>query len=616
MVNVSSVIVSLSLDFANFNAALGKAMTQIDAALAANLNQINTTLQGVSGVMTGFAQGLVKGMGEVAQSAEEAALAIREIGNSANGAANNAIHVESKAVPALKRTEQQTTQVPAKIKNIGSELVNFGKQCGGMLRKLLMDLAAPVLSALDIGSMVNSYFSGVAQVAQMTGQYSTEMEEWRAKRELLSRVTKEDVELYRKGKLALLEFNFSMQGLTATIMRALAPAINGALDILKNAGNWIRANEANLLRFFQALAIAVSSGLIPAFIVWGKVLLANPITWIIAAIAGLALIIDDLLTYIHGGDSLFASFWSKFGTGAEVVQKIGNTLENLKRIGVGLFNLLLNGSTKFFSYLSGAAEPIIKTFASLINMVADLVEGNFSGALDHFLEVINHLIVAVVEIFGGLGKMIADLFLAALAGLGNLFGGLINDFILTPLNNLVNNLVTVLVDTLGGLGKMIADLFMAAFNGLGEAFGNFISGLINKALMWIKGLIDKIPDWMKPDSLIKWSASLDAEVKERAAQTTNSGSPNTPASQTTTAPDTATPATAPPVPDTWDTVLAAIPPSATNNQTRNVETNTTVQNMTINAPGADAQDIMQNAATALQQASASLNTAAADGSVR
>ena len=113
-----------------------------------------------------------------------------------------------------------------------------------------------------------------------------------------------------------------------------------------------------------------------------------------------------------------------------------------------------------------------------------------------------------------------------------------------------------------------------------------------------------------------------AEIKEKGSEITNTPQnenkgtrgENGERSVPSSSPDSGLPMSAP-VPDTWDTLLAAIPPSATNNQTRNVETNTTVQNMTINAPGADAQDIMQNAATALQQVSASLNVTAADGGV-
>ena len=36
----------------------------------------------------------------------------------------------------------------------------------------------------------------------MYGRWTPQMEEWRKKQELLSRVNREDIELYRKGKLA------------------------------------------------------------------------------------------------------------------------------------------------------------------------------------------------------------------------------------------------------------------------------------------------------------------------------------------------------------------------------------------------------------------------------
>ena len=66
------------------------------------------------------------------------------------------------------------------------------------------------------------------------------------------------------------------------------------------------------------------------------VLWRNPLTWIIALLAGLALVIDDLLVYMEGGESQLKDFWALFGTGAELSEKLGKAWDWLKTTGKDL----------------------------------------------------------------------------------------------------------------------------------------------------------------------------------------------------------------------------------------------------------------------------------------
>ncbi len=44
--------------------------------------------------------------------------------------------------------------------------------------------------------------------------------------------------------------------------------------------------------------------------------IANPVTWVIAAIAGLLLLLDDLMVYLDGGDAQFGEFWGAASRGS------------------------------------------------------------------------------------------------------------------------------------------------------------------------------------------------------------------------------------------------------------------------------------------------------------
>lgn len=536
---VESLIVSLGLDPREFTAGLNRAFAGANDA-ARVLNDF----------LDGFRQGMTEAVQEAAQGADNAARNVDDVADAARNAGNALENAGRKGRAVLRETAKQAEKTGATIRNSGSGITELGNRWGSMLKGIVTRFAAPVLGAFATGAMVNSYFSGVADVARMTGSYTTQMEEWRKKRELLSRVTREDIELYRKGKLALLDFNFAMAGLAAVVMRALSPVFREGIKALHGFSDWVRRNEHNIVRFLKAVAIVVTAALIPAFVHWGRIMLANPITWIILAIVALVAIIDDLLTYMNGGRSLLSGFWSRFGTGKEVAEKLGRTLDNLKRIFVAVFGIAKTVVLKFFEYFGGAFAPVADIFENHIKMIASLLEGDFSGAFE-----------AALGIARGFKESLLGLF--------------------------------------SGLGNLLVDLLASAMKSVSNFFGELFQGLLNDFLGWIKSIVDKIPPMLKPEGLKKWSASIDAQMKQTAADATGNGE-------------------APPDggPDTWDTVLAAVPPSATTNQSSSVETNTTVQNVNVFTQATDADGIARDMKNGVNKAYSSSNTAAADGGVR
>lgn len=69
------------------------------------------------------------------------------------------------------------------IQKTSSELAKGADQVAGkaigQIAGIARMVAAPLAGAMSIGSMIKSYFGGVAQVAQMTGAYSPQLDEWR-----------------------------------------------------------------------------------------------------------------------------------------------------------------------------------------------------------------------------------------------------------------------------------------------------------------------------------------------------------------------------------------------------------------------------------------------------
>lgn len=226
---------------------------------------------------------------------------------------------------------QALTKAQDSVKKASSELAKGADQVAtkavGQLAGIARMVAAPLAGAMSIGAMIKSYFGGVAQVAEMTGAYSSKLDEWRKKRALLSRVTQEDIQLYKKYREALTKFQIAMADVSAKIMRQTSPAIQFLTNILEKVSDWVEAHSDDLVRFITVLAGVIGAMLLPKLAAMAAALLMNPITWMVAALIGLAAVIDDLIVWLQGGESALDSFWSQFGSREEVLKKIQNAIQ-------------------------------------------------------------------------------------------------------------------------------------------------------------------------------------------------------------------------------------------------------------------------------------------------
>lgn len=385
---VDSLVVSLGLDPQDFRAAL---------------NQVRAALQNLDQGLRDFGRDFANdGQESIEQTRRAVALATQQADQAARDgrrmgdAFENAGNRGSRGVTRLA---DSTARARQNAKDAAGAMRDLGRQWGGFLQGIVSRFAAPVAGALSVGAVVGSYLSGVSQVAQMYGRWTPQMEEWRKKQELLSRVNREDIELYRKSKLALMDFRFAMAELSTTIMRALSPVIRAGIELLHQVADWVRRNEPNIIRFVTVLAGVVTAVLLPAIVKLNMAMLMNPITWIIAGIIALALVIDDLVTYIRGGESAFEDLWALFGTGEEIAESLGAAWNWLKGIGANAFTFLSGKVKEFFEDYDGTFKAIKEHIKGLGKFIQDLFKGDWEAVGED-----------VRQIFENIGKIITNFF--------------------------------------------------------------------------------------------------------------------------------------------------------------------------------------------------------------
>lgn len=183
---------------------------------------------------------------------------------------------------------------------------------------------------------------------------------------------------------------------SGTLIRILGPAFEWMASALSSFSDWVRKNEDSIKVYLAAIAGVIAVALTPAL--WGMATAAwaaiAPFLPFIALIAGLALVIDDLIVYIQGGESALGDFWAIFGTGEEILARLQAMWEGLKTA-------------------IGAVLDIVK---ALVGWFAALLSGNLQGMIDQAWK--------LWEAFKSLGNVLGDL----IGWLGEKLAGLLPDW--------------------------------------------------------------------------------------------------------------------------------------------------------------------------------------------
>ena len=255
--------------------------------------------------------------------------------------------------------EQGLDRVNNSVDRTDAKLDGLKHKAGGVARSIAMQIAGPLLAAFSVGKMVQGYISDVAQVAEQTGAYNKKLEEERLKKAQLQRVTKEDIELYKRGREAFVKFQIAMSDFSAKLMRTLMPFVKDLLDKLNRFTDWISHNSNNIIRFLTILASTITLALIPAVARFTATLLKNPLVWVAGLVLALALAIDDLVVYLKGGRSEFDAFWKWLGFTKGDTETLTKAINWLKTSGVDLLKTIGKVTAAFVAMRAVASVLMI-----------------------------------------------------------------------------------------------------------------------------------------------------------------------------------------------------------------------------------------------------------------
>ena len=408
----------------------------------------------------------------------------------------------------IDRVEKKADEAKAKLASIGQSVDDFGKKAG----QVLFQFVAPVLAAVSVGKMIGGYFSDVAAVAEATGAYNKTLEETRLKKAQLQRISKDDIEFYKKSREALVKFNISLADFSAAVMHSIMPAMEKMLDWLDKLTSWVSRNPDNIIRFLKILGTVVGTVLIPVFVRWAAVLLANPITWVVGMVLALALAIDDLIVYLKGGRSSLDALWKSMGLVKGDTETLNRLMGWLKDTGLSLakaLGVLLTAFTAFkvvTGIINGIkiawtaftasvwANPLVLALG-LVALAAWKLYKNWDGVC----EGAKALGEDVADFFASWGRGIADGFSALSDDIASAWDA-VTDFFADLIGQGVNTLsdfVSLCSDKAAEAGDAISTGFSGTWQGIqdgAEALGSDIGSAFDSALDAVGGVWQGMKD--------------------------------------------------------------------------------------------------------------------------
>ena len=416
--------------------------------------------------------------------------------------------------------EQGLDRVNNSVDRTDAKLDELKHKAGDVARSIAMQIAGPLLAAFSVGKMVQGYISDVAEVAEQTGAYNKKLEEERLKKAQLQRVTKEDIELYKRGREAFVKFQIAMSDFSAKLMRTLMPFIKDLLDKLNRFTDWISHNSNNIIRFLTILASTITLALIPAVAKFTAALLKNPLAWVALLVVALALAIDDLIVYLKGGRSEFDAFWKWLGFAKGDTETLTKAINWLKTSGVDLLKTIGKVTAAFVAMravasvlmtvqkawnalsLSILANPIILAIGLLI-AAGWMLYKNWDGVCEGIaalLETLTNAWQKAVDWTADLFQSIDDGAHALVADAGDAWDGLVNrvSHAFGLMGNILSAFQAAASEKMAAAGDAIGGAFTSALNAVNGVWQGMKDGA--------SALVDDIEDAFS--GLTQWFSAL------------------------------------------------------------------------------------------------------------
>lgn len=294
------------------------------------------------------------GLDEVPQSAKNASGGLDKLEESAK-----------KSEEAVKKLDDTLGASISNIKKIATQAAKT--------------IAPFILLGKAIGETAN-FASQAVEIADAALKAGMTIEEFQAlDGNKYALFTREDVNNARDYEMTMRDLRLGMSSIGANISRLLLPGLTAIAKVAKVVVDFFTQHGTFIKLMFIGIAAAITIATIPAIINMGVALwtalspIIVPLGIIIGLITAIALVIEDLIVWVNGGESAFADLWNEIFGGVEGAKKLFDELISVfrelwnvaKPILEGLLDIILKG---IFNALKG----VVKVLAAVVKGIKAL----------------------------------------------------------------------------------------------------------------------------------------------------------------------------------------------------------------------------------------------------
>lgn len=260
----------------------------------------------------------------------------------------------------------------------------------------------------------------------------SELEKLIKRQKELGTITEHDVKISNNFNNTILDLKDMFNALIRDVSRLVLPIITKIVGLFTNFVEYIRKHKQLVIAFFAGLSIALS----PFLLILGKIAIASvtafaPFYAVIAVVATLSLVFEDIYYYFMGWDSATGKLLKKFPIFKGIVEGlkpiimgIYETFDNivkflkepswenftniLKNIGTIIINLIKTP----FEYISKAVDTLIEKFPYLAVLLKPLkiIIDSIKEVFEYIINLINNFsIEGIKNQFVSLKNSIVDI---------------------------------------------------------------------------------------------------------------------------------------------------------------------------------------------------------------
>lgn len=342
-------------------------------------------------------------IGVDASKAGEIAKVVNNLQSGANRLSDTANSIQNDTNKAIRETNKSTSETGNAVNKTRSKLFS--------LKLVLVTLAA---TAVLYGKKLIGAFNNAIDKAK----------ELATKKDALFKISRKELKQAELYKREMSKTGLALDSIKTKIALNLAPALtnliggfrnwltinkeliaNGITKVIKAVGMVVQV-VVNFIKFTDKIVsstIGWKNAIIALGVVWAAfnaALLFSPIGIVIGLIAGLLLLIDDLMVYMEGGESLFGEYWQPFIDGAKAAWEFAKTFweflkalwsgdtKKIKSLSKSLFDSIVGG---FKSLISGIKSLLSKALKSIL-MFFGMSEEGASKTVDRIGKIFNFII--------------------------------------------------------------------------------------------------------------------------------------------------------------------------------------------------------------------------------